>query len=283
MKNMVILVLLIGTPQVTQAQSPQFAFGGGWKSTLSMLPDSESKAQLESGGWLVVDDSQEEGFSAAVASSDSSAILIFGCLVTSSDRSLWVGAFWEESGALGTYYDNQDLQPVTLNWRRPNETQQQRWYRLATDTSNGVLIFAALQDSEVENVFRKVHEHEQLEVVVETRPGQTESATFPLPGAPTERARKVCGESVTEETPSPPVDLTASKFHIFPQIADGRGADGNVYSSWLYVMNVNPEENTCTYSLRGVDLDRLVSLPGVRFTVELETPLPCLSLALFCI
>ena len=48
-------------------------------------------------------------------------------------------------------------------------------------------------------------------------------------------------------------DETAKTFHIFPQIADGGGADGSTFSSWLFVTNVSFENNNhCTYRLNGV-------------------------------
>ena len=65
-------------------------------------------------------------------------------------------------------------------------------------------------------------------------------------------------------------DETAKTFHIFPQIADGGGADGSTFSSWLFVTNVSFENNNhCTYRLNGVGADRLVLIdsgPATRTT-----------------
>ncbi len=49
---------------------------------------------------------------------------------------------------------------------------------------------------------------------------------------------------------------SASRTHVFPQIADGRMADGSFFTSTLWVMNLSGSPATCTLSLYGVPTSR---------------------------
>jgi hypothetical protein len=51
----------------------------------------------------------------------------------------------------------------------------------------------------------------------------------------------------------------ASTTHVFPQVADGRLADGSIYISRLWITNIGGNTATCTLSLFGMNSDRLAS------------------------
>ena len=86
----------------------------------SQLPQKNSSHD----NWQVITDSPEEGFSAITLSPISQAGLLIGC---SEELGYNILALWLGTNPLGTYYEDADYQPVTLNWRSPNSTQQQRW------------------------------------------------------------------------------------------------------------------------------------------------------------
>ncbi len=227
------------------------------RDALSTRSDySHGKAQRAAqGDWRVVVDSPSEGFVAATLSTINDEGLTIGCLVTSTGRSLWASAVWPERNALGTYYSDIEYQPVTLNWRRPNLTQNQQWRHLSGDSFDGVIIgeFSG-EGSEIENLFTRLPSHTELEVVVETRPGgATRSALFQqLAGAPIDRARQACGDASTATTEPEPVGTGPTL--IFPQWVNG------VYESSpfpnrtrLILRNLAGEEDPVTVTYFGGD------------------------------
>ena len=52
---------------------------------------------------------------------------------------------------------------------------------------------------------------------------------------------------------------TAQATHVFPQIVDGRQADGSAYVSQLWIENIGGFITTCTLTIRGFGSERLVS------------------------
>ncbi len=49
----------------------------------------------------------------------------------------------------------------------------------------------------------------------------------------------------------------ASTSHVFPQVADGRQADGSYYESLFYIVNMSKSTATCTISMFGLSTSRL--------------------------
>ena len=237
------------------------------RDALSTRSDySQGKAQQAAqGDWSVLEDSPSEGFLAVTLSTTNNEGLTIGCLVTSTSRSLWASALWTERNALGTYYSDVEYQPVTLNWRRPNLTQNQQWIHLSVDNADSVVIGEFSGDgSETENLFTRLPSHAELEVVVETRPGgATRSALFQqLAGAPITRARQACGDASTPPpepppTPTPepePEPVSTGPTLVFPQWVNG------VYSSVpfpnrtrLILRNLAVEEDPVTVTYFGGD------------------------------
>jgi len=64
--------------------------------------------------------------------------------------------------------------------------------------------------------------------------------------------------------PSPNASVTASTYHVFPVIADGRVSDGSYFRSTLMISNPNSSATTCTLQLRGL------TVPGFALTYQLQ-------------
>ena len=147
---------------------------------------------------------------------------------------------WLGSNPLGTYYEDIDYQPVTLNWRSPNLTQQQRWRHLSVDEDGvvGDAVFATSlsgEESEAKDFLARLPQHSELEIVVELSPGgATKTAVFEnLAGAPIDRVRQACGDAEV---------ASAQHKYIFPQFAFGGG-----WESTLMVQALG-SNTTCTFS-----------------------------------
>src|SRR2546427_4302923 len=64
--------------------------------------------------------------------------------------------------------------------------------------------------------------------------------------------------------PAPNASLTASTYHVFPVLADGRVSDGSYFRSTLMISNPNSSANSCTLQLRGL------TVPGFALTYLLQ-------------
>ena len=199
----------------------------------SQLPQKKSSHD----NWQVITDSPEEGFSAVTLSPISQAGLTIGC---SEELGYNITAIWLGSNPLGTYYEDTDYQPVTLNWRSPNLTQQQRWRHLSVNEAGvvGDAVFATSlsgEESEAKDFLTRLPQHSELEIVVELSPGgATETAVFEnLAGAPIDRVRQACGDAEV---------ALAQHQYIFPQFAFGGG-----WESTLMVQTLG-SNTTCTFS-----------------------------------
>ena len=147
------------------------------------------RQQQGSENWELV--SLDDGGLMAVAASRLGQALAMSC----SDGDYLILAAWPDRNDLGTYYDDFDYQPVTLNWRRPALTQKQNWRHFRGRTTDSVIVSTLSgEDTEVENFFTEIVRHAELEVVVATRPaGPFASTTFQISGAPVSRIRQHCG------------------------------------------------------------------------------------------
>ena len=199
----------------------------------SQLPQKKSSHD----NWQVITDSPEEGFSAVTLSPISQAGLTIGC---SEELGYNITAIWLGSNPLGTYYEDTDYQPVTLNWRSPNLTQQQRWRHLSVNEAGvvGDAVFATSlsgEESEAKDFLTRLPQHSELEIVVELSPGgATETAVFEnLAGAPIDRVHQACGDAEV---------ALAQHQYIFPQFAFGGG-----WESTLMVQTLG-SNTTCTFS-----------------------------------
>ncbi len=199
----------------------------------SQLPQKNSSHD----NWQVITDSPEEGFSAITLSPISQAVLTIGC---SEELGYNITAIWLGSNPLGTYYEDNDYQPVTLNWRSPNLTQQKRWRHISVNEDGVVAdaVFATSlsgEESEAKDFLTRLPQHSELEVVVELSPGgPTNTAVFEnLAGAPIDRVRQACGDAEV---------ATAQHQYIFPQFAFGGG-----WESTLMVQAL-ADNTACTFS-----------------------------------
>jgi hypothetical protein len=66
---------------------------------------------------------------------------------------------------------------------------------------------------------------------------------------------------------------TAQATHVFPQIVDGRQTDGAAYISQLWIANVGGFVTTCTLTVHGFGVERLVSGSTVTIPVSSWTML----------
>ena len=199
----------------------------------SQLPQTKSSHD----NWQVITDSPEEGFSALTLSPISQAGLLIGC---SEELGYTITALWLGSNPLGTYYEDNDYQPVTLNWRSPNLTQQKRWRHISVNEDGVVTdaVFATSlsgEESEAKDFLTRLPQHSELEIVVELSPGgATKTAVFEnLAGAPIDRVRQACGDAEV---------ASAQHQYIFPQFAFGGG-----WESTLIVQTLG-SNTTCTFS-----------------------------------
>ena len=196
----------------------------------SQLPQKNSSHD----NWQVITDSPEEGFSAITLSSISQVGLSIGC---SEELGYNILALWLGTNPLGTYYEDADYQPVTLNWRSPNSTQQQRWRHISVDEGDAVAVSPLSgEESVAKDFLTRLPQHSELEVVVELSPGgPTNTAVFEnLAGAPINRVRQACGDA----------EVATAQHHqyIFPQFAFGGG-----WESTLMVQAL-ADNTACTFS-----------------------------------
>ena len=199
----------------------------------SQLPQKRSSHD----NWQVITDSPEEGFSAVTLSPISQAGLTIGC---SEELGYNITAIWLGSNSLGTYYEDTDYQPVTLNWHSPNLTQQQRWRHFSVNEDGvvGDAVFATSlsgEESAAKGFLARLPQHSELEIVVELSPGgATKTAVFEnLAGAPIDKVRQACGDAEV---------ASAQHKYIFPQFAFGGG-----WESTLMVQALAGNTN-CTFS-----------------------------------
>ena len=235
----------------------------GMLNPLRAEPDSSYRKQQQRavrGNWVVI---SESPLGIATLSADRQAGLAMGC----TDEGYYlISAIWLEAGVLGTYYEDTERIPVALNWRRPDATQRQQWTRLDLSAADSVLISDGIGDeSEVESFFTEVLRHEELQLVVTTRPGATKSATFQVAGAPVDRVR-ACGRSTPPPPPPPPTPtptptpepepepVGTGPTLIFPQWVNG------AYESFpfpnrtrLILRNLAGEEDPVTVTYFGGD------------------------------
>ena len=254
------------------------------RDPLSVEPNSQRQQQQGLSNWVTVSD---PSFGAGALSTDGRAILLLGC--TKDKNDYFISVSWEGIGILGTFYPDLGLIPVALNWKYPDLTQRQSWVHLiieGEDDDYDTVIISTLigDDQEVENFFTEVVRHDELQVVVTTRPGRSESVLFELVGVPIDEVR-ACGGLVTERPTGKP-DETAKTSHIFPQIADGEQGDGTLYTSVLFVTNVDTlGGNSCILEMRGgVTTDRLSRFEQLdiqsqsRATLSMPEPLYLVAL-----
>ena len=133
----------------------------------------------------------------------------------------------EGADALGTYYDNGDDQPVTLNWRNPDLTQQKQWTHLSYSgvDFDSVVLTDLLKPQETDRFLDRLTRHAELNTIVKLAPTTlVKQATFSLDGAPSAETVKACGqEQASSETTL-----------YFPDYVDGGG-----WSVQLAISNVD--------------------------------------------
>ena len=206
----------------------------------SQLPQKNSSHD----NWQVITDSPEEGFSAITLSPISQAGLSIGC---SEELGYNILALWLGTNPLGTYYEDADYQPVTLNWRSPNSTQQQRWRHISVDEGDAVAVSSLSgEESAAKDFLTRLPQHSELEVVVELSPGgPTNTAVFEnLAGAPLDRVRQACGDAEV---------ASAQHKYIFPQFAFGGGWESTL------MVQARDVPTVCTFSAQ----DRFLTMRGL--------------------
>ena len=178
--------------------------------------------QTSDGDWVVHRNSPEEGFVASVVGSGQEQLLTVTCY-----PNFYYGAVldWFDEGddSLGTYYDDGDDQPVTLNWRDPDLTQETQWTHLSSEDQDTVMLmneYAGLVDGrpgkpeETDRFLDRLTLHDELNIVVKLAPATlVKQATFSLDGAPSAEVVKACGQQQT----------SADRTLYFPDFVDGGG------------------------------------------------------------
>ena len=174
--------------------------------------------QTSDGDWEVVRNSPEEGYLAAVGSGRGQVLAVL------CEPNKFYGAvlYWYEGAdSLGTYYDDGDDQPVTLNWRDPDLTQQAQWTHLSYEDQefdSVILVNEAggrpVKPEETDRFLDRLTRHSELNTVVKLAPTTlVKQATFSLDGAPLAETVKACGQSQT----------SSSTTLYFPDFVDGGG------------------------------------------------------------
>ena len=174
--------------------------------------------QTSDGDWEVVRNSPEEGFLAAVGSGRGQVLAVL------CEPNKFYGAvlYWYEGAdSLGTYYDDGDDQPVTLNWRDPDLTQETQWTHLSYEDQefdSVILVNEAdgrpVKPQETDRFLDRLTLHDELNTVVKLAPATlVKQATFSLDGAPSAETVKACGQQQTSS------DTTL----YFPDFVDGSG------------------------------------------------------------
>ena len=171
-----------------------------WEKAIQKAAD-ELKYQTADDDWTVLKNSPEEGFSAATGSGTGQVLVVL-CA-----PNVLYGAvlFWHEGAdALGTYYDDHGDQPVTLNWRNPDLTQQKQWIHLSYPGKDfdSVGLDDLGKPQETDRFLDRLTRHTELNTVVTVSAGgRTKQATFSLDGAPSAETVKACGqEQASSET-----------------------------------------------------------------------------------
>ena len=174
--------------------------------------------QISDGDWEVVRNSPEEGYLAAVGSGRGQVLAVL------CEPNKFYGAilYWYEGAdSLGTYYDDGDDQPVTLNWRDPDLTQQTQWTHLSYEDQefdSVILVNEAggrpVKPEETDRFLDRLTRHDELNTVVKLAPPTlVKQATFSLDGAPLAETVKACGQAQT----------SSSTTLYFPDFVDGGG------------------------------------------------------------
>ena len=174
--------------------------------------------QTSDGDWEVVRNSPEEGYLAAVGSGRGQVLAVL------CEPNNFYGAvlYWYEGAdSLGTYYDDGDDQPVTLNWRDPDLTQQTQWTHLSYEDQefdSVILVNEAggrpVKPEETDRFLDRLTRHDELNTVVKLAPTTlVKQATFSLDGAPSAETVKACGQQQT----------SSDTMLYFPDFVDGSG------------------------------------------------------------
>ena len=201
--------------------------------------------QTSDGDWEVIRNSPEEGFLAAVGSGQGQVLAV---LCEPND---FYGAvlYWYEGGdSLGTYYDDGDDQPVTLNWRDPDLTQETQWTHLSYEDQefdSVILVNEAggrpVKPQETDRFLDRLTLHGELNTVVKLAPATlVKQATFSLDGAPSTETVKACGQQQTS------TDTTL----YFPDFVDGGG-----WSVQLVLSNTSATTGDEAVAVRVYDSD----------------------------
>ena len=141
--------------------------------------------------------------------------------------------YWYEGpDSLGTYYDDNDDQPVTLNWRDPDLTQRTQWTHLSYEDQNfdSVLLVneaggRPVKPQETDSFLDRLTRHAELNTIVGLAPATlVKQATFSLDGAPSAETVKACGQQQT----------SSETTLYFPDFVDGGG-----WSVQLVLTNIN--------------------------------------------
>ncbi len=199
--------------------------------------------QTADGDWEVIRNSPEEGYLAAVGSGQGQVLAL---LCEPND---FYGAvlYWYEGGdSLGTYYDDGDDQPVTLNWRDPDLTQETQWTHLSYEDQefdSVILVNEAggrpVKPQETDRFLDRLTLHGELNTVVELAPAtQVEQATFSLAGAPSIETVKACGQQ----------QASSGTTLYFPDFVDGGG-----WSVQLVLSNTAADSGDAAVAVRVYD------------------------------
>ncbi len=186
-------------------------------TVIQQLGDS-LQFQTSDGDWEVRWNSPEEGYLAAVGSGRGQVLAVL------CEPNKFYGAilYWYEGAdSLGTYYDDGDDQPVTLNWRDPDLTQQTQWTHLSYEDEefdSVILVNEAggrpVKPEETDRFLDRLTRHDELNTVVKLAPTTlVKQATFSLDGAPLAETVKACGQAQT----------SSSTTLYFPDFVDGGG------------------------------------------------------------
>ena len=226
---LVLLPLSVFLPGVVNA-APQEPARNTTDYVLEGVFDRGPQA-LQSGDWTISDDpaADDAKFIATTSSRDEKALLTMQC---DPNGEIGIGAFWFNPLDLGDHFAIFDLQPTTLNWKKPDLTQNQEWISLSLPP---LIAAIALQTEDEENFLAEVVRHEELELVVERGPDAgTTSATFPIRGAPVRELQDTCNMATEPQRET---------RMVFPHLALG-GPSSLSGEMLLLVSNRSEEEWT---------------------------------------
>lgn len=153
--------------------------------------------QTSDGGWRVLRNSPEEGFSAGTDDGQGQLPLLL-CV---PNQFYGASLVWSDgSDSLGTDYVDGDDQAVTLSWRVPNLTQRTQWNHLSLEDqdADSIVLFDQIKPQETDEFLDRLSRHAELNAVVTvSSSGSTKQATFSLDGAPAAETVKACGQEQT--------------------------------------------------------------------------------------